>query len=115
MGNIFSENPAIAITAVLTLFGILVGHRLYLYRDRKGRFEDAAIDLKKTFNLALVDIEGLGGIGKFGFGFEFSDDFRSQRLSYLNFRDFLSKTDQRECDQAWNNYCKYRGSYIYKV
>lgn len=102
MKNVFSENIVFAIGTILGLFGIFAGHRLLIYRERKKRFDDAAIELRSVFNKVFVDIEN----GICGFGNRMSDSMiNDHKIAYLNFRHHLKGEYLKQYDTAWDQYC----------
>jgi hypothetical protein len=105
MGNIFSDNPVFATTAIIALLGILASHRLMMYRERKKRFDAAADEYRRVFDQALIDLQR-GIFGKLGFGGSLSDEvFKTHRVAYLNFRPYQHGVYQTQYDKAWDEYC----------
>jgi hypothetical protein len=104
MGNIFSENPVTSIAIVAGIFGIWAAHRLMLYRDKKGRFDETADEFRKVFNAALVDI--CEDKSTFIGNATILDDERIklQRIAYLNLRAHMRGNYLRCFDQAWECY-----------
>ena len=103
MRNVFSENPIFATTTIVALFGILASHRLLLYREKKRNFDDCADEFTRVFNQAFVDIHD----GRYGIGTHSANQeiFRTQCITYRNFRERLSGGNRSKYDEAWEKYC----------
>ena len=56
MINIFSDNITWSIGTIIGLFGIIAGHRLLLYRDRKNNFSATSATFR---NKILIALEGI--------------------------------------------------------
>ena len=100
MSNVFINNPLVTITIIISLFGILAGHRLLLYRDRKKRRDDAVGELRNLLNQTFIEATDRR--------MPMGNMIGMQKQSVLNFRPFLSKKEVRKyndaCEKYYENY-----------
>lgn len=93
MENIFSANPAMSVTAILALFGILASHRLLIYREQKKRFDDAADELRRSFIPTVAslceDFPDNILINRFDVADIIERGIKSQHIAMINFRSFI--------------------------
>jgi hypothetical protein len=102
LGNIFSDNATFAIGTVIGLFGILASHRLFIYRERKKRFDEAATEFRKVFNQAITEVERRNDI--FSIPTKMNKTIEMQRTAYLNFRHYLRGKRRDRYDHTWEQY-----------
>lgn len=98
MNNIFSDNPILAISLAVSLFGIIAAHHLILYRRKLKTAEEKRLQFRSVIAQEIADIRTRKH------SFKDSSHINPIHTAMLEYYPFLKKRRQSALDRAWKEY-----------